>query len=365
MVLSRFGSVQKMKALLRELVGWNGSDLHISSGLPPRFRIDGKLRTTSDQSLTQADSKDLVYSILTPGQIADFEENLEIDFSFGVEGVGRFRTNVYYQRGSVNAVLRSVPSQVKGFKELGLPVAICETLASLPKGLILVTGTTGCGKSTTLASMIDYINRTRSRHIVTLEDPIEYLHQNELSQIDQREVGLDTKSFARALRSVLRQDPDVVLIGEMRDLETIEAALVVSETGHLTLATLHTSDAVQTINRVVDVFPAHQQQQIRTQLSFTLQAVVSQELITTVDSGLVLATEILIANSAVRAHIRDRKTHQIYNVIQTSQRAGMITMNQSLANLVIEGKIEFNDALARSTAPDELTELLKMSDICA
>jgi len=298
---------------------------------------------------------------LTPEQIAAFEKSRELDFSFGVEGVGRFRTNVFLQRGSVGAVLRAIPTEIRTFEELGLPAETCTALCWLPKGLILVTGATGSGKSTTQASMIDYINRTQALHIVTVEDPIEFLHRNKKSHIDQREVGQDTQSFARALKSVLRQDPDVVLIGEMRDLETIEAALVISETGHLTLATLHTSDAVQTINRIVDVFPAHQQQQIRVQLSFTLQAVISQELVETVDDRLAVATEVLVANPAVRAHIRDSKTHQLYSVIQTNQRLGMMTMNQSLAQLVLSGRVAEEMALGRSAAPEELEKLLEFA----
>jgi len=352
--------MENVKALLEELVNKNGSDLHITVGSPPRLRIDGRLVNLGETPLKPADAKELVYGLLTTDQVAEFEKRKELDFSFGLAGVGRFRTNVFYQRGSVGGVLRSIPTNIKNFSELGLPEKTCTALCSLPKGLILLTGATGCGKSTTLASMIDFINSTRASHIVTVEDPIEFLHKNKLSHINQREVGQDTESFTRALRSALRQDPDVVLIGEMRDLETIEAALVISETGHLTFGTLHTSDAVQTINRIVDVFPAHQQQQIRTQLSFTLQAAISQELIKADDGGRALAAEILIANSAVKALIRDGKTHQIYSVIQTNQRMGMTTMNQSLARLVRDGRISLESALARSTASEELAKLLQM-----
>jgi len=349
-----------MKDLLVELCEKNGSDLHITAGSPPRYRLHGRLENATDEILSPADSKQYVYSILTPEQIAVFEQNKELDFSFGVESIGRFRTNVFMQRGAVGAVMRTIPTSVMSVEELGLPTETCHALCNMPKGMILVTGATGSGKSTTQASMIDFINQTRANHIVTVEDPIEYLHHNKLCHIDQREVGQDTHTFAKALRSVLRQDPDVVLVGEMRDLETIEAALVISETGHLTLGTLHTSDAVQTINRIVDVFPAHQQQQIRTQLSFTLQAVICQELIESVDGGRALACEVLIANSAVRAHIREGKTHQLYSVIQTNQRMGMVTMNQSLSHLVRCGKVSAEMAVAKSTDPEELIKLIQM-----
>ncbi len=352
--------MHNMKEMLVELCERNGSDLHITAGSPPRFRLHSKLVNATEDVLSPAESKQLVYSILTPEQIALFEQNKELDFSFGIESVGRFRTNVFMQRSAVGAVLRTIPTSVRSIEDLGLPAETCHALCNVPKGLILVTGATGSGKSTTQASMIDYINQTRANHIVTVEDPIEYLHHNRLCHINQREVGQDTVTFAKALRSVLRQDPDVVLIGEMRDLETIEAALVISETGHLTLGTLHTSDAVQTINRIVDVFPAHQQQQIRTQLSFTLQAVICQELVPAAEGGLALACEVLIANSAVRAHIREAKTHQLYSVIQTNQRMGMITMNQSLANLVSSGKVAADMALAKSTDPEELIKLIQM-----
>ena len=292
-------------------------------------------------------------------QIAKFEKDWELDLSFGVANLGRFRTNVFLQRGTVAAVFRVIPYDIKGFEDLGLPVDICSKLCNLPKGLILVTGATGSGKSTTLAAMIDYINDNRRGHIVTIEDPIEFLHRNKGCLFNQREVGADTREFKNALRAVLRQDPDVVLVGEMRDLETIEAALTLAETGHLTFATLHTSDTVQTINRIVDVFPAYQQQQIRTQLSFTLQGVFCQQLVPKNDgNGRALASEIMIANSAIRSLVREDKAHQIYSQIQTGGREGMRTMNASLHELYSRRLISLDEALLRSTDKDDLMRLI-------
>jgi twitching motility protein PilT len=302
----------------------------------------------------------LVYSVLNSEQIAKFERTFEIDFSFGVNSLGRFRTNTFMQRGTVASVLRVIPFEVFDFEQLGLPRMTCETLCNLPKGLVLVTGATGSGKSTTLASLIDFINAQRQGHIVTIEDPIEFLHRNKQCLVNQREVGSDTLAFGNALRSVLRQDPDVVLIGEMRDLETIEAALTLAETGHLTFATLHTSDAVQTINRIVDVFPPHQQQQIRTQLSFTLQGVVSQTLLPKANGrGRVLAAEVMVINPAIRALIRDNKAHQIYSIIQTGGKLGMKTMNQSLFDLYRANAVSFDEALSASSDPSEFQRLLQ------
>ena len=344
-----------LEELLQLLVSRGGSDLHLAAGSPPRVRVDGKLMPTEFDGLNRDESQKLVYGILTQDQIARFEKNLELDFSFGVENLGRFRTNVFIQRGSVGAVFRLVPSAVRGFDDLGLPKKVCTELCELPKGLILVTGATGSGKSTTLAAMVDYINATENCHIMTIEDPIEFVHRNKNSLINQREVGTDTHGFKESLRHVLRQDPDVVLVGEMRDLETIEAALTISETGHLTFATLHTSDAVQTINRIVDVFPAYQQQQIRTQLSFTLSGVFCQQLLPkSTGKGRVLASEIMLATSAVRALIRDNKVHQVYSVIQTSQKLGMKTMNQSLFELYQGGQLTYQDSLAYSSDPEDL-----------
>jgi len=348
-----------LEELLETLVSRGGSDLHISAGSPPKFRLHGNLVDVVSDAMTHEETKRIVYSVLSNDQIATFEEKLELDLSFGVSGLGRFRTNVFQQRGTIAAVFRVIPFEVKGFEELGLPSEVCTKMCRLPKGLILVTGATGSGKSTTLAAMIDYINRTRESHIVTIEDPIEFLHSNKRCLFNQREVGSDTHQFKHALRSVLRQDPDVVLIGEMRDLETIEAALTLAETGHLTFATLHTSDAVQTINRVVDVFPAYQQQQIRTQLSFTLQGVFSQQLLPHASgSGRVLASEIMLANAAIRSLIREDKAHQIYSQIQTGGKDGMKTMNTSLNELYERRAVTMDEVLSRSTDKEDLMRLM-------
>lgn len=349
-----------MEELLNLMVQRGGSDLHLSVGSRPKIRVDGKLQDTEYDYLTPEVTKKLVYSVLTPDQVAKFEKTLEIDFSFGVTNLGRFRTNAFMQRGSVAAVLRVIPDQTFDFDDLGLPRRVCEAICNLQKGLILFTGATGSGKSTSLASMVDYINTHRQGHIVTIEDPIEFLHPNKKCLVNQREVGADTMAIGGALRSVLRQDPDVVLIGEMRDLETIEAALTLAETGHLTFATLHTSDTVQTINRIIDVFPAHQQQQIRTMLSFTLQAVICQQLLPRAQGkGRCLAAEIMIANPAIRALIRDDKAHQIASIIQTSAQLGMRTMNQSIFEAYRAGHVSYEDAMAHSPDPAELQRLLQ------
>ncbi len=349
-----------IEELLTLMVQRGGSDLHLTAGSPPKLRIDGKLVNTEHEVLVPETTQKLIYSFLNSDQIATFERELESDLSFGIEGLGRFRTNVFMQRGAVAAVLRIIPYQIQSFAELGLPGDVCEYLCNLPKGLILVTGSTGSGKSTTLASMVDFINQRRACHIVTIEDPIEFLHRNKGCLFNQREVGSDTKSFKTALRSVLRQDPDVILVGEMRDVETIETALTLAETGHLTFATLHTSDAIQTINRIVDVFPSYQQQQIRTQMSFVLQGIFCQQLLPKAnDRGRVLAAEVLIANPAVRALIRDDKAHQIYSIIQTGGKLGMRTMNQSLYELYRMNIVSFDDAMSRSTDPDDLKRLFQ------
>jgi twitching motility protein PilT len=348
-----------IEELLQILVDRGGSDLHLSAGSPPKIRVHGTMLNTEHEALRPDSTKSLIYSFLTGDQIARFEKDLEIDLSFGVDGMGRFRVNVFYQRGSVAAVLRMIPAVVRNFEDLGLPRRICEEVASLPRGLLLFTGATGSGKSTSLAAMLDFINETRSDHVVTVEDPIEFLHRNKGCLFNQREIGSDTKNFSRALRSALRQDPDVVLVGEMRDMETIEAALTIAETGHLTFGTLHTSDCVQSINRIVDVFPSHQQQQVRTQLSFTLQAVFCQQLIPSVTgSGRLLALEIMIANSAVRSLIRDDKAHQIYSIIQTGGKLGMQTMNQSLCQLVRSNLITFDQAVNHSGDVEDLKRTL-------
>lgn len=341
--------------LLTMMIEKNASDLHITTGSPPRLRIDGKLIHIDHPSLTAADTKALCYSVLTDAQKHRFEENSELDLSFGVKGLSRFRANIFMQRGAVAGAFRTIPFKIRSFKELGLPEVVNE-LVKKPQGLILVTGPTGCGKSTTLAAMVDKINSERHDHIITVEDPIEYLHQHKKCLVNQREVNADTVSFKAALKYVLRQDPDVVLIGEMRDLETIEAALTVSETGHLTLATLHTNSAVQTINRVIDVFPPHQQEQIRVQLSFVLEGILAQQLISKKSGqGRVLSVELLLPNPAIRNLIREDKIHQIYSMMQTGQsKYGMQTMNQSLLDLYSKGLITYEDAIGRSPIPDEL-----------
>ena len=349
-----------MEELLTIMVQRGGSDLHISVGAPPKIRVDGKLYDTEHEILRPEITKKLIYSVLTADQVAKFEKAKELDFSFGVANLGRFRTNAFVQRGTIAAVLRVIPFEVHGFSDLGLPVEVCESVCELRKGLVLCTGSTGSGKSTTLAALVDYINERRQGHIVTIEDPIEFLHKNKNCLVNQREVGGDTAGFGPALRSVLRQDPDVVLVGEMRDLETIEAALTLAETGHLTFATLHTSDTVQTINRIVDVFPAHQQQQIRTMLSFTLQSVLCQQLLPRIQGkGRALAAEIMMVNPAIRALIRDNKTHQVASIIQTSGALGMKTMNQAVYELYRAGSITFEDAMQHCTDPGELQRLLQ------
>jgi twitching motility protein PilT len=346
--------------LLKVMIEKGASDLHITTGSPPRLRVDGKLIPLDYPPLTPVETKSLCYSILTDAQKHKFEENNELDLSFGVKGLSRFRGNVFMQRGAVAGAFRTIPFEIRTFQELGLP-EIVNDLVKRPRGLILVTGPTGSGKSTTLAAMVDRINSERYDHIITIEDPIEYLHGHKKCLINQREVNADTSSFKAALRYVLRQDPDVVLIGEMRDLETIEAALTVSETGHLTLATLHTNSAVQTINRIIDVFPPHQQEQIRVQLSFVLEGILSQQLIARKSGrGRALAIELLVPNPAIRNLIREDKIHQIYSSMQTGQsRYGMQTMNQSLVELYTKKDISYEDAIGRSPVPDEIITMLQ------
>ena len=348
--------------LLKMMIEKNASDLHITTGSPPRLRIDGKLELVDHPPLTPADTKALCYSVLTDAQKHRYEENNELDLSFGVKGLSRFRANIFMQRGAVAGAFRTIPFEIRGFKELGLPEIVNE-LVKKPRGLILVTGPTGCGKSTTLAAMIDKINNERNDHIITVEDPIEYLHSHKKCLVNQREVTADTMSFKAALKYVLRQDPDVVLIGEMRDLETIEAALTVSETGHLTLATLHTNNAVQTINRIIDVFPPHQQEQIRVQLSFVLEGILAQQLMPVKSGkGRVLSIELLVPNPAIRNLIREDKIHQIYSMMQTGQaKFGMQTMNQSLFDLYTKGHISYEEAVGRSPVPDEMITMLQKS----
>ena len=345
--------------LLNTLVAANGSDLHLTTNTPPQIRVHGKLQVLDLPPLGAADTKALAYSVLTDAQKKRFEESLELDFSFGIRGLARFRCNVFNQRGAVAAVYRVIPEQIKPFSELGLP-AVIATLADRPRGLVLVTGPTGSGKSTTLAAMIDKINNERREHILTIEDPIEYIHQHKGCLVNQREVHSDTQGFAAALRAALREDPDIVLIGELRDLETIESALRIAETGHLTFATLHTNSAAQTINRIIDVFPAHQQSQIRAQLSFVLEGIMCQSLLPKASGkGRCLAMEILVPNSAIRNLIREDKIHQIYSMMQTGQaQFGMQTFNQSLASLYFKKQISLTTALSHSSNPDELQEMI-------
>lgn len=347
--------------MLKAMAEKNASDLHLTANHFPQFRIDEKLVPVSGEIMKPNEVKKIVYSILTEEQIKIFEKDLELDMSFGIEGLSRFRVNVFMQRGSIGCAIRRIPYQIMSFEECGLPVDVVIDLCNKPKGLVLVTGATGSGKSTTLAAMIDKINSERPCHIVSIEDPIEFTHTNKKAIVDQREVYYDTHSFAQSLKHVLRQDPDVILVGEMRDLETIESALIIAETGHLVFATLHTSDTTQTINRVIDVFSAYQQQQIRTQLSFVLIGIISQQLIPRATGvGRVLATEVLVVTPAVRSLIRESKIHQIYSVIQTGQREGMQTMNQSLYALYKKNLITYEDAFARTVDKDDLTRILSI-----
>jgi len=345
--------------LLKAMVDLNGSDLHITTDSPPQVRVHGHLQRLNQENLLPSHTKHLVYSVLTDAQKKRFEETNELDFSFGIKGVARFRCNVFNQRGAVAAVYRVIPEKIRAFGELGLPPVLA-TLAERPRGLVLVTGPTGSGKSTTLAAMIDKINAERHDHILTIEDPIEYIHQHKSCLVNQREVHSDTDSFGNALRAALREDPDIVLIGEMRDLETVEAALKIAETGHLTFATLHTNSAAQTINRIIDIFPANQQAQIRTQLSLVLEGIVCQSLLPRADGkGRVVSLEIMVPTPAIRNLIRDDKVHQIYGAMQTGQeKFGMQTANQSLASLYMKRLITLETALGASSLRDELQEMI-------
>ncbi len=350
----------QLDRLLKLMVERKASDLHLSVNSPPMLRVDEELTAVQEfPPLNGEMTRAIAYSILTPEQIAAFEREREMDMSFGVAGLARFRVNIFLQRGSVGVVIRFLPAVIRDFEGCGLPTHVMEELCRRKKGMVLITGATGSGKSTTMASMVEWINNHHRCHVITIEDPIEYIYNNKKAVVDQREVGTDTKSFANALKHALREDPNVVLIGEMRDLETIESALTMAETGHLVFATLHTNDAVQTVNRVIDVFPAHQQQQVRIQLSFVLLAILAQQLIPrAAGSGRTLAIEILISNPAIRALIREGKTHQIYSAIQTGQREGMRTMNQSLSELYQRGDISYDEAVARSHDAEELTRLI-------
>jgi twitching motility protein PilT len=346
--------------LLRRMVEAEGSDLHITANSPPRIRLHGELKPMEDlPPLVPAETKQLAYSVLTEAQKHRFEEKLELDFSFGIKNVARFRGNIFNQRGATAAVFRMIPYQIKTFEQLGLP-PILRKLCQKPRGMVLVTGPTGSGKSTTLATMLDLINETRPDHMITIEDPIEFVHHHKRCLVNQREVEADTLSFANALRAALREDPDVVLIGELRDLETIESALRIAETGHLTFGTLHTNSAASTINRIVDVFPAHQQSQIRAQLSLVLEGIVCQSLLPRPDGkGRVMAMEILVPNPAIRNLIREDKVHQIYSAMQSGQeKFGMQTFNQALLALCQKGLISPEAALGRSSNPEELESMM-------
>jgi len=345
--------------LLKLLVEMEGSDLHITTNSAPQIRVNGHLQRLQMPELQPAETKQVIYSVLTDSQKKRFEETLELDFSFGIKGLARFRCNVFNQRGAVAAVFRLIPEKIRTFGELGLSPVIA-TLAERPRGLVLITGPTGSGKSTTLAAMLDKINSERHDHIITIEDPIEYIHQHKNCLVNQREVHSDTNSFSNALRAALREDPDIVLIGEMRDLETVEAALKIAETGHLTFGTLHTNSAAQTINRIIDIFPANQQAQIRTQLSLVLEGIVCQALLPRADGkGRVCSLEILVPTPAIRNLIRDDKVHQIYGAMQAGQeKLGMQTANQSLVSLYQKRLVSLEVAMMASSNRDELQDMI-------
>jgi len=348
-----------LSELLKKMIEMGGSDLHISTNTPPRIRVHGHLRPLDMPPLTAVDTKSLAYSVLTDAQKHRFEENLELDFSFGLKNLARFRGNLFNQRGAVAAVFRTIPWEIKTFDGLGLPPVV-KTFCDKPRGLCLVTGPTGSGKSTTLAAMLDKINREREEHMITIEDPIEFLHNNQKCLVNQREVHSDTLSFTNALRASLREDPDVVLIGEMRDLETIESALRIAETGHLTFGTLHTNSAISTINRIIDVFPSHQQPQIRAQLSMVLEGVMCQALLPRADGrGRLMVMEIMVPTPAIRNLIREDKIHQVYSSMQTgASQTGMQTFNQALANAYFQKVITLETALSRSSNADELQDMI-------
>jgi len=351
-----------MEGLLRHLFERSASDLHISAGAAPAFRIDGELKQMDgEERLSPQMTQRLVYGLLTDDQKERYEREHELDLSFGVQGLGRIRMNVFMQRGTVAAVLRNIPTRILSFEDLQLPPVVKE-LSIVQKGLVLVTGVTGSGKSTTLAAMLDHINSTRKCHILTVEDPIEFVHQHKMSVVEQREVTMDTKTFDRCLRSALRQRVDVVLVGEMRDIETVSATVTLAETGHMVFATLHTPDAVQSINRIIDVFPHFQQARVRTQLSFVLKAVLSQQLLPVAHGpGRVIALEAMVCTTAIQSMIREGKTHQIYSALQTGAELGMQTMNQALVGLFQKRKVTRQEVLARTTEVSDLERLLKMS----
>jgi len=355
---------QSIDQLLEQMVARNASDLHISVGSPPAFRVRGHIERLDEYApLTSDDTRQLLYRILSSERQKNFEINRQLDFSHSIPGVARFRVNVYFQRETVGAAFRLIPDELKTLEELGLPQSL-RSLAEKPRGMVLVTGPTGSGKSTTLAAMIDEVNRTRAEHILTIEDPVEFVHRHKRCIVNQREIGPDAPSFAAALRAALRQDPDVILVGEMRDLETIGIALTAAETGHLVLGTLHTQSAAGTIDRIIDVFPAEQQEQVRMQIAGTLQGVVTQALVPTADGqGRVASLEILLPDDAVRNLIRQGKVEQIYSIMQTSSGRGMQTMEQSLADLIVRGVVRYETAVSRSSRPDQLRGLLERMGI--
>jgi twitching motility protein PilT len=350
-----------LSELLKKMIEMGGSDLHITTNSPPRVRVHGRLRPLDMPPLTAADTKSLAYSVLTDAQKHRFEENLELDFSFGLKNLARFRGNVFNQRGAVGAVFRTIPWEIKGFDALGLP-SVVRGLCDKPRGLVLVTGPTGSGKSTTLAAMLDKINSEREEHMITIEDPIEFIHKHQACIVNQREVGSDTKSFQAALKYALRQDPDVVLIGEMRDLETIQAGLTIAETGHLAFATLHTNSAAEAVNRIIDVFPSHQQSQVRAQLAFSLEGIITQTLLPKIGGkGRAMAAEILVVTPAIRALIRDDKIHQIYSMMQSGKKYGMQTMNDGLYNLYMSKTVSLDEVLRASHDQSEIMRMIGMS----
>ncbi len=347
-----------LRALLEEMIEKDASDLHVTAGECPKLRIDGDIVSASlSEPMTPKDTLQIAYSVLTENQKKRFETEDELDFSFGIQNLARFRGNCFKQRGCVGMVIRMIPFQVRTFEELGLPPVVAK-MADRPRGLVLVTGPTGAGKSTTLAAMIDKINKERQGHIITVEDPIEFIHRHQSCIVNQREVGTDTKSFANALKYALREDPDVILVGEMRDLETISAALTIAETGHLALATLHTNSAAESINRIIDVFPATQQSQVRAQLAFVLEGVITQTLLPRAKGrGRAMAAEIMVATPAIRALIRDDKIHQIYSAMQSGKKHGMQTMNDSLYQLYVQREILMEEALRCSPDPNALMRM--------
>lgn len=350
-----------IRQLLKELIEARGSDLHLSVGSPPRIRVDQQIIPLKYDAMNPDSCKALAYSILTDKQQKKLEMELEVDFAFGIDGLSRFRGNVFFQRGSLSTVIRAIPFRVPTMEQLRLP-KITQTFPMKPKGMILVTGPTGSGKSTSLAAVVDRINSERPVHIITVEDPVEYIHSHKQALVNQREVNSDTKSFSTALKYVLRQDPDVIMVGEMRDLETIQAALTAAETGHLVFATLHTNSATESINRIIDVFPPHQQGQVRAQLSLSLEAVMTQKLLPRkAGGGVVLAAEVMVCTPAIRALIRENKVHEMYGVLQVSQKYGMQTMNMSLFDLVQAGTVTPERAFSASNAPEELERMMGVS----